>query len=199
MKCFKKKNDLVIYFLLNNTSKLSLYLRLEFAFVRNNSKCRSFKYIFNSMGRLHFMGRQMGRQNRAASRAINGCLSSSPIPLLLTEASLLPLRVTLTHFTLLSYKRDLRLPTSFPISGLARLGEKPRLCRSSWRTFASTHPLMLPSTCSREALLACPLSPPWNLPSFTVESTLSTPCSRFDPPLSRQGAALAHVDSLPPL
>ena len=57
---------------------------------------------------------------------------------------------------------------------------------------------MLPSTCSREALAACPLFPPWNLPSFTVESTLSTPCSRSDPPHSRQGAALAHLDSLPP-
>ena len=74
---------------------------------------------------------------------------------------------------------------------------KPRLCRSSWRAFASTHPLMLPSTCSREALVACPPFPPWNLPSFTVESTLSTPCSRSDSPLSRQGAALAHLDSLP--
>ena len=57
---------------------------------------------------------------------------------------------------------------------------------------------MLPSTCSREALVACPLFPPWNRPSFTVESTLSTPCSRSDPPLTRQGAALAHLDSLPP-
>ena len=75
---------------------------------------------------------------------------------------------------------------------------KPRLCRSSWRAFASTHPLMLPSTCCREALLACPPCPPWNLPSFTVESILSTPCSRFDPPLSRQGAAIAHLDSLSP-
>ena len=56
---------------------------------------------------------------------------------------------------------------------------------------------MLPSTCSREALLACPPCPPWNLPSFKVESTLSTPCSRSDPPHSRQGAALAHLDSLP--
>ena len=36
----------------------------------------------------------------AASRAITGCLSSSPIPLLLSEASLPPLQVTLTHFTL---------------------------------------------------------------------------------------------------
>ena len=138
---------------------------------------------------------KLERLHRAASRAITGCLSSSPIPLLLTEASLPPLRVTLTQFTLFSHERALRLPTSFPISGLARLGVKPRLCRSSWRAFASTHPLMLPSTSSREALVACP---PWNLPSFTVESTLSSPCSRSDPPHSRQGAALAHLDSFSP-
>ena len=125
---------------------------------------------------------KLERLHQAASRVITGCLSSSPIPLLLTKAFLPPLRVTLTHFTLSSYQRALRLPTSFPISGLARLGVKPRLCRSSWRAFASTHPLMLSSTCSREALVACPPSPPWNLPFFTVESTLSTPCSRFDPP-----------------
>ena len=141
---------------------------------------------------------KLERLHRAASRAITGCLSSYPIPLLLSKASLPPLRVTLTHFTLLSYERALRLPTSFPISGLARLGVKLRLCRSSRRAFASTHPLMLPSTSSREALVACPPCLPWNLPSFTVEFTLSTPCSRSDTHLSRQGAALAHLDSLPP-
>ena len=92
----------------------------------------------------------------------------------------------------------LRLPTSFPILGLARLGVKPRPCRFSWRAIASTHSLMLPSTSSREALLACPFFPPWNLPSFTVESTLSSSCSRFDPSLSRQGWALAHLNILPP-
>ena len=128
---------------------------------------------------------KLERLHRAASRAITGCLSSSPIPLLLTEASLPPLRVTLTQFTLFSYERALRLPTSFPISGLAKLGVKPRLCRSSWRALAYTHPLVLPSTCSREALVACHPCPPWNLPSFTVESTLPTPCSRSDPPLTR--------------
>ena len=141
---------------------------------------------------------KLERLHQAASRAITGCLSSAPIPLLFTEASLPPLRVTLTHFTLLPYERAIRLPTSFPISGLARLGVKPRLCRSSWRAFASTHPLMPPTTSSREALLACSHFPPWNLPSFTVGSTLSTLCSRSDPPLSRRGAALAHLDSLPP-
>ena len=56
---------------------------------------------------------------------------------------------------------------------------------------------MLPSTRSREALLAFPFFPPWNLPSFIVEFTLSTPCSRSHPPLTRQGVALAHLDSHP--
>ena len=82
---------------------------------------------------------KLERLHRAASRAITGFLSSSPIPLLLSEASLPSLRVTLTHFTLLSYERALDFKTAFPISGLARLEVKPRLCRSSWRAFASTH------------------------------------------------------------
>ena len=160
----------------------------------------SFSVLYKSFLRLHLTYVSPGwfpflsttnftklkRLHRAASRAITGCLSSSPIPLQLNEASLPPLRVTLTHFTLFSYERALRLPTSFPISGLAGLGVKPRLCRSSWRALASTHPLMLPSNSSREALVACPPCPPWNLPSFTVESTLSSPCSRSDPPHSRQ-------------
>ena len=74
---------------------------------------------------------------------------------------------------------------------------KPRLCRSSWRAFAPPHLLMLSSS-SREALLACPPFPPWNLHSFSVESTLFSSCSCSDPHPSRQDAALAHLDSLPP-
>ena len=129
---------------------------------------------------------KLERLHRAASRAITGCLSSSPIPLLLSEVSLPPLRVTLTHFTLSSYEQALRLPTSFSISGLARPGVKPRLCRFSSRAFAPTHPLMLPCTYPREAFLAYPPFPPWNPPFFTVESTLSSLCSCSDPPLSRK-------------
>ena len=59
---------------------------------------------------------KLERLHRAASHAITGCLSSSPIPFLLSEASLPPLRVTLAHFTLSFYERALCLPTSFPIS-----------------------------------------------------------------------------------
>ena len=43
-----------------------------------------------------------------------------------------------------------------------------------------------------------PHSPPWNLPFFTVEFILSFPCFHYDHPLSCQGVALAHLDSLPP-
>ena len=43
---------------------------------------------------------KLERLHRAASRAITECLSSCPIPLFLSEASLPPLRVTLTHFYL---------------------------------------------------------------------------------------------------
>ena len=129
------------------------------------------------------------RLHRAASRIITGCLSSSYIPLL-SEASLPPLRVTLTHFTLLSYKRALRLPTSFPISGFARLGVKPRLCRSSWRAFASTHLLMLLLLVGRPFLHALPfllgicLRSQWSLP-FPLHALALIPLS------------LAHLDSLP--
>ena len=61
---------------------------------------------------------------------------------LLSEASPPPLRIILTHFVLSSYERALRLPTSFSISSLARLGVKPRLCRSSCFT-RSCFPLPL--------------------------------------------------------
>ena len=44
---------------------------------------------------------KLERLHQVASRAITGCLSTSPIPLLLSEAFLPPLQVTLTHFTLL--------------------------------------------------------------------------------------------------
>ena len=46
---------------------------------------------------------KLERLKLAAGRAVTGCLSFCPISLLLSEASLPPLRVTLTHFTLLSY------------------------------------------------------------------------------------------------
>ena len=87
----------------------------------------------------------------------------------------------LTHFRLRSYERALRLPESFPISDLTRLGVKSRLGRLSWRAFASTHPLMLPSTSPRYALLACPHF------LFGI-----CPRSRWSPPFLLHAPALIH-------
>ena len=111
-------------------------------------------------------------------------------------ASRPPLRVTLTHFVASSYEWALRLPTSFPISGLASRGVKPRLCRSFWRAFASTHPLMLLCTSPREALLACPLH------EICLSSLWSPP---FPPPapalisLSLAKVRLSLTLTLPPV
>ena len=122
---------------------------------------------------------KLGCFHRAASCTITGCLSSNPIPLLLTEASLPPLRVTLTHFTLLSYEQALHLPTSFPISGLARLGLKPRLCRSSWRAL---RPL------TRSCFLLLVLG--WlYLPALPFLLGIC-PCSQWSPPLPLHALAL---------
>ena len=109
--------------------------------------------------------------HQATNRAITSCLPLSPMQLLFSEASLPPLRVILTHFTPTSYERALRLPTSFPIPGLARLGVKPRFLRSSWRAFASTHPLMLsPSPPMEFLLFAFPLLLAIRLPSLWSSS-----------------------------
>ena len=125
--------------------------------------------------------------SQTTSGAISRCLSSSTIAILLSETSLLPLRVTLAHFALSSYERALCLQTCFSILGLARFGVKPRLCRSFWRAFASIHRLILFPAFPREVSFACPPTPSWNRPSFAVKPTLSSPCSRSNPPLPRQG------------
>ena len=56
--------------------------------------------------------------------------------------------------------RALCLPTSFPISDLARLGVKPRLCRSSWRDLRPlTRSCFLLFLLGRLFLLALPFLP----------------------------------------
>ena len=66
---------------------------------------------------------KLERLHRAASRAITGCLLSSPIPLLLSETSLPPLRVTLTHFTFLSYEWSLILSPIYNSSTNCQLSD----------------------------------------------------------------------------
>ena len=65
--------------------------------------------------------------HRAACRVITGCLFSTPSSLLLLEAQLPPLKLTLEHQTLYSFERALRLPPDF--SSLYALAIRNVPCR----------------------------------------------------------------------
>ena len=94
------------------------------------------------------------------------------------EASLLFLQVIQTHFVLSSYNRSLRIPITF-FTGLARLEVEPRLSRSSWRDFASIHPLRLfLLLLERFSLLAH--FPSCNPSAFSIELTLCFHSFRSD-------------------
>ena len=117
--------------------------------------------------------------HRATCRIITGCLSSTPSSLLLLEAQLPPLKLTLEHQALSSFERALRLPPDF--SSLYALATRNVSCRlkkkPSWRSFCSSATQPLPSP--RETLIMCPLFPhglqptsPF-LPSFpTAQATV---------------------------
>ena len=125
-----------------------------------------------------------------------GCLLSSPIPLLFSEASLRLLQITLTQFALSPYERTLRLPTSFFILDLEWNQDSADLPGEILRSLTRSFLLLL--FLRRLFWLALSLLLGTCLPSFTVESILSSPCSRSDPPLSRQGAAIAPLLSFQP-
>ena len=117
--------------------------------------------------------------HRAACRVITGCLSSTPSSLLLLEAQLPPLKLTLEHQALSSFERALRLPPDF--SSLNALATRNVPCRlkkkPSLRSFCSSATQPLPSP--RETLITCPPFPhglqPTSLfpPSFpTAQATV---------------------------
>ena len=155
---------------------------------------------YASPGWFPFLGvsnvKQLERLHNSACRVISGCLSSSPIPLLLLEASQPPIKTTLVYQSLYFYERALRLPPSFTVSGLAKQRVKKRLSRNSWRHFSSVNPIISSLSFDREPLINCPPFPPWNSPCIKVDTAIPT-CSRSDPLLARQSAALSHLNSLP--
>ena len=132
-------------------SKESLFLRYKAFF-------SPFSHMLHPDGFLFYALPISPNWNVSTERLVelSPAASRSPLSHFFKAYLILPLLVTLIHFTLLSYERTLRLPTSFPISGLARLGVKPKLCRSSWRAFASTYPLTPLSTSPKETLFAFP-------------------------------------------
>ena len=117
--------------------------------------------------------------HRATCRVITGCLSSTPSSLLLLEAQLPPLKLTLEHQTLYSFERAQHLPPDF--SSLYALAIRNVPCQLKkkpfWRSFCSSATQPLPSP--RESLITCPLFPqcpqPTSLfpPSFlTAQATV---------------------------
>ena len=133
--------------------------------------------------------------HRAACRVITGCLSSTPSSLLLLEAQLPPLKLTLEHQTLYSFERALRLPPDF--SSLYALAIKNVPCRlkkkPSWRSSCSsaTLPLLFP----RESLITCPPFPPWSTTHFTVFPFIPD-CTGSS--TARLQIASSRLSSLPP-
>ena len=111
-----------------------------------------------------------------------------------SEASLPPLQVTDSFYSVL-YAGPLS-SNLLCISKLARLCVKPTLSGSPG-VFASTQLQMLSPYTHRKAIFACPFFSSCNPPSLSMELILSTPCSWSHLPLSCQGVALAHLDSLP--
>ena len=94
--------------------------------------------------------------HKAACRVIIGCLSSTPSSLLLLEAQLPPLKLTLEHQALSSFERALHLPPDF--SSFYALAKRNVPCRLKkkpfWRSICSSATQSLPSP--SETLIMCP-------------------------------------------
>ena len=105
--------------------------------------------------------------HRAACRVITGCLSSTPSSLLLLEAQLPPLKLTLEHQTLYSFERALRLP---PTSPAFMPGNQKRSLSTKEETLPGDHSVLQHTTTPipRESLITCPPFPPWSTTHFTV-------------------------------
>ena len=133
--------------------------------------------------------------HRAACKVITGCLSSTPSSLLLLDAQLPPLKLTLEHLALSSFEHALRLPPDF--SSLYALATRNVPCRlknkPSWRSFCSSATQSLPSPC--KTLIMCPLFPPWTATHFNVSPFIPDCTGNCT---ARLQSASNRLSSLPP-
>ena len=108
---------------------------------------------------LQHRNQSLGSPTQSCMQGYYWVLSSTPSSLLLREAQLPPLKLTLEHQTLSSFERALRLPPDF--SSLYALATRNVPCRlkkkPSWRSFCSSATQSLPSP--RETLIMCPSFP----------------------------------------
>ena len=136
--------------------------------------------------------------NRAC-RVVSGCLSSTPLPSLYAESGLPPLFLNFRLSALSFYERALRLPPSFPISGVAKAKPRQRLKRTtSWRSFCATHSALDPSLTRSDLCLVAPF-PPWrSFSRLTFACDLDLPCSASYPPLLKARIFDMSLANLPP-
>ncbi len=143
--------------------------------------------------------RPLSSIHHAACRAISGCLRSSPIDLLCSEARLPPLDTHLKIQCGKYFEKALRLPDNNPVKHTLQNTAPQRL-----RTQQSLQTLARPISQSagladtpRVPLHPCSAVPPWSSPLPIFRPALSNPCSRTDPPDVRLRAAVATLSSLP--
>ena len=133
--------------------------------------------------------------HRAACRVITRSLFSTPSSILLLEAQLPLLKLTLEHQALSSFERALRFPPDF--SSLYALATRNVPCRlkkkPSGRSFCSSATQPLPSP--RETLITCPPFPPWTATHFTV-SPIIPDCTGNS--TARLQSASSRLSSFPP-
>ena len=118
--------------------------------------------------------------HRAACRVITGCLSSTPSSLLLLEAQLPPLKLTLEHQALSSFERALRLPRLFqplcPGNKKRSLSTKEETLLEIILFFGHTS-TPIPSRESDHV----PPFPPWTETHFTVSPSFPTAQATVQP------------------
>ena len=143
--------------------------------------------------------RPLSSIHHAACRAISGCLRSSPIDFLCSEARLTPLDTHLKIQCGKYFEKALRLPDNNPVKHTLQNTAPHRL-----KTQKSLQILARPISQSagladtpRVPLHPCSAVPPWSVPLPLFRPALSNPCSRTDPPDVRLRAAVATLSSLP--
>ena len=138
-------------------------------------------------------------QNTAA-RIITGCVKSTPIEELLTEASIQPIEVRAKEQTAICLEKSLRLPTDNLRSEIANQNINQRLkSQSSWRKEGNiTLNEQGLRNIQREKLLPTNPIPPWNMRlNIDIKTSLSEPIDKTDPEEKKQAATKKTIEQLP--
>jgi ribonuclease HI len=151
---------------------------------------------------------KVAAEHNKAARIITGCVTTTPIPVLLQEADLIPLDILAERQAAIHREKLLRLPPYVPARTIAnhhvklkltargKQGEKKRTWRDTGRNIADL--LELENT-PREDLLPHSSIPPWNCKTdhITINADLCAATNRSDAPAHRKKVAVDTLDKLP--